>query len=117
MQIQPIIANAGWYIGYTNSNAEKNVVKKMNELGYESFAPFQQELSLNSKNMIETPLFPNYVFIKFEKDIQERSLLKVDGLNSYISFDGHLAQVSENEIEQIKRKVFNSIGENHFSCD
>jgi transcriptional antiterminator RfaH len=117
MQIQPIIANAGWYIGYTNSNAEKNVVKKMNELGYESFAPFKQELSINSNNMIETPLFPNYVFIKFEKDILERNVMKVDGLNNYICFDGHLAKISENEIEQIKRKVYNSIEENHFSCD
>ena len=117
MQIQPIIANAGWYIGYTNSNAERNVVKKMNELGYESFAPFQLELSLNSNNMVETPIFPNYVFVKFENDIHECSLLKVDGLNNYICFDGHLAQISENEIEQIKRKVYNSIEENHFSRD
>lgn len=117
MQKQPIVANAGWYIGYTGSNAEKKVVSKMNEMGYESFAPFHQELSIHTNNIIETPLFPNYVFVKFEQDTIEKNLLKVDGLNNYVCFDGHLAKISEREIEQIKQKVSVSVLENHFSCD
>lgn len=96
--------NPSWYVVYTYPQAEKQVRNKVNELGYETFLPMQKEVRQWSdrKKEIETPLFPNYVFVKTSS--QERfNLMKVRGLVNFISFGGSPVSIPEEEIESIKK--------------
>ncbi|MCU0467381.1 MAG: transcription termination/antitermination NusG family protein [Arcicella sp.] len=111
MQNKNFITIPGWYLGYTESNEENRVVTRMNDMGYESFTPYPEK---NNKLLNNNPLYPNYVFIKFEDNVLEKFLVKVEGLIDYVSFDGHPVRLSELEVDRIKQKVDRSIEENVF---
>ena len=56
------------------------------------------------KKEIETPLFPNYVFVKTSS--QERfNLMKVRGLVNFISFGGSPVSIPEEEIESMAKDL------------
>ncbi len=92
-----------WYVLYTRPNAEKRAGLDLQKIGFESYVPLQKELRhwKDRKRWVETPLFKSYVFIKSDNKERERAF-KVNGILRYVSFNGQIAKLKEEEIEKIR---------------
>ena len=98
------ICDSGWYAGYTYPKAERKVVKEIQFKGVEAFLPLQKVVRQWSdrKKKIETPLFPNYVFIKSSRNTLYE-LLRIRELVRVVSFEGKFCRIPECQIESIKK--------------
>jgi transcriptional antiterminator RfaH len=93
-----------WLVVYTAPRSEKAVSKYLNDRGIEVYLPLQRRLKQWSdrKKWIDEVIFPSYVFVKVDPSCY------YDVLNSpkvirYIYFNGKAAEISEREIESIRK--------------
>ncbi len=99
---QPI----GWNVIYTYPNSEKKIHSELIRLNIEAYLPTQKVVRQwhDRKKKIEVPLFPNYLFIKTQRESMWR-VMSVNGVVRFLIQDGQPAFVSENEIGLIKKLV------------
>lgn len=94
-----------WFVLYTKPKHEKIVLTQLQERNYTAFLPqcdsFRQWSDRIRK--IQVPLFPNYLFLK--NNIVDYSVTKVHGVIKYISFEGQIATISDEEITLIKKTL------------
>lgn len=92
-----------WRAFYTMSRAEKKCEQRLEDQDVEVFLPKQKSIrqwSDRKKEVIE-PLFRNYIFAHVHE--RERlTCLRTNGIVRCVSFGGDLAQVPEEEIEQLR---------------
>lgn len=92
-----------WRVFYTTPRAEKKAEERLLQQGLEVFLPKRHVIRQwkDRKKKVVEPLFPNYLFAHVEE--QERlQVLKTPGIVRAVSFGGALAQVRDDEIEQLK---------------
>lgn len=93
-----------WYVFYTCPRAEKKVNKYLLSLGYETFLPLKKEVKVwknRQRKVIETPLFPSYIFINIEQcNIFETT--KIYGICYCVSCNGVPAYISDEHIQSLK---------------
>lgn len=94
----------GWHVLYVRSRCEKKVEALLKEKEQIVFLPMVKTVRKWSdrKKVIETPLFPSYVFVKINSAKDFHHTLSVDGACTYIQFGKEYARVSESEIKKIK---------------
>ena len=93
-----------WMAFYTKPRAEKRVNTELQKKGFEAYLPLQRSLHKwhDRKKWVEVPLFNSYVFVKIPKT-QLYEVLSDPGIVKVIKFGGEIAEVSETEIESIRR--------------
>lgn len=93
-----------WYVLYTASKAEKQVVQRLESFSAEVYLPLHYAPRKWSDRikLVEVPLFSSYVFVK-TTDIKLRNLLGVNGVTRIVYYNGCPAIVRECEIEAIKQ--------------
>jgi transcription antitermination factor NusG len=102
----PGAGSDAWYAIWTRSRHEQVVRDQLERKGYEAFLPTVTRWSRwkDRRKKIDWPLFPGYVFARFES---QRSLpvLTCNGVVSIVSFNGDIAPIPADEIEAIRRLV------------
>lgn len=97
-----------WYAAYTNSRAEKKVLKELQKQGIEAYLPLQKKLRQWSdrRKWVEEPLIRCYIFVRIDIG-NYYQVLNTNGIVRYISFEGKAAPIPENQIEVLRKLVAN----------
>lgn len=92
-----------WYGIRTRSNQEKVVVVVLTGKGYDPYLPLYrlQRKRMNVQRESEHPLFPGYVFCRF--DVKKRlPILMTTGVISVLAFGKEPVAIPDEEIEAVK---------------
>lgn len=102
----------GWYLLYVKSRQENNVSKSLLKSKIEFFLP-QVNVTRqwhDRKKIIQTPLFPNYIFVCINCSSQYFNCMAIAGVCGFVKSGSVFVKVSQSVIEQIKAIADN--GEN-----
>jgi transcription termination/antitermination protein NusG len=91
-----------WFAVYVKYRHEKTTALALKSKGYESFLPTYVKVHRNKK--FELPLFPGYVFCRFETS-NTLPVLTIPGVFSIIGKGRDPEPISEVDIEAIRRMV------------
>ncbi|MGH7559302.1 MAG: UpxY family transcription antiterminator [Gemmatimonadota bacterium] len=94
---------SAWYACRTRGRSEKKVRQLLQSLGVESYLPLVErtrEWSDRSKQ-VEFPLFPGYVFARFELT-RLQDILHTPGLVEVVRVNGYPTPVREEELESVR---------------
>jgi transcriptional antiterminator NusG len=99
-----------WYAVWTRSRHEQVVRTQLDEKQVTAFLPTMTRWSRwkDRKKQIDVPLFPGYVFARFEPS-ERLAVLKCSGVVSIVSFNGEPAPVPDHEIESIRTLVASTL--------
>jgi transcription antitermination factor NusG len=92
-----------WHVLYTMPNLERKVADQLFKHGFNVFLPQYKILRQWSdrKKSLQVPLFPSYLFVKnYLHD--KYKILSIPGVVKFLSTEGRLDTVSQDEIELIK---------------
>ena len=89
---------------------EQVSARALNLRGVESYAPFFSERRRWSDRfkVVNVPLFPGYVFARFEKN-QRTSALQCRGVHSIVQFGSEPALIPDSDIESIRLLIASSV--------
>jgi transcriptional antiterminator RfaH len=92
-----------WYAIYTRPRHEKKVHDLLAEKKQEVFLPIVTQVRLwkDRKKKVNMPLFPSYVFVKFDYKFRF-DILNTHGIVKIVNFKGEPASVPEWQIESLK---------------
>jgi transcription antitermination factor NusG len=103
-------ANFPWYALQIRSRFEKVAAKHLRDKGYEQYLPLHKSARRWSDRVkpVELPLFPGYIFCKF--DIQNRlPILIVPGVLSVVGIGKSPAPIPESQISAVQRVIASGI--------
>lgn len=91
-----------WCALYVAARCEKVVAAQLKVLDIETIVPIQKEIRQWSdrKKVVETVLFPNYVFLA-PNIYQYEAVNKLDHVVGFVRFGGRIAVLSEREVALI----------------
>ncbi len=92
-----------WRVFYTHARAEKKCDERLQDAGIESFLPVFSSYNkwADRKKLVIQPLFSNYIFARVD-ELERLSVLKTDGIVKCVKFGAGFAEISEQEIAQLK---------------
>src|SRR4030042_5884897 len=96
-----------WYVIQTKPKKEEEATSYLTLKGVDIFGPKMDAFSLRSGKMVKglQPLFPGYLFGKFDLE-QDYSLVRWGrGVKRILGFGGYSTPVSEEVMEIIKNRV------------
>ena len=101
--------SARWYVIYTKPQEEDRAEKNLTAWGIETFYPKIKKKQLNqfSGKAIEfsRPLFPRYIFAKFDAERILHKIYNTRGVEKVISFNCIPSPVDDEVIDLIQSKV------------
>jgi transcriptional antiterminator RfaH len=95
-----------WHVAFCAPHGEKNVIREVNDLGYETFAPKEKirRWRRRRRQVFERPLFPRYVFVKFSAaNDQWGRISAAKDVVEILSNDGKPVPVPEGFTEQLQQ--------------
>lgn len=97
-----------WYALYVRTRFEKVVARNLRGKGYEEFLPLYRRTSRWSDRLkeIELPLFPGYVFCRFNP-FDRLPILTIPGVNAIAGFGKDFIPVDEGELNAIRSVLRN----------
>jgi transcription antitermination factor NusG len=92
-----------WYALYVRTRFEKVVAQNLRCKGYEEFLPLYRRTSRWSDRLkqIELPLFPGYVFCRFNPH-NRLPILTIPGVKAIVGFGKDFIPVDEGELNAIR---------------
>ena len=92
-----------WYALHVRTRFEKVVARNLRGKGYEEFLPLYRRISRWSDRTkeIELPLFPGYVFCKFNPN-NRLPVLMVPGVNTVVSAGKNFVPVKESDLDGVR---------------
>jgi transcriptional antiterminator RfaH len=92
-----------WYAIRTRFKAEKVVSKLLEKKEIQNYLPLQKLVRAwgRRKQLIEKPLFNNYIFVKITKS-QKVKVLETEHIINFVQLGKELNSIPEKEIETIK---------------
>lgn len=96
-----------WFLVHVKPRAEKVSELHLGKLGLETFCPQlkQEKIIRRIHKQIVVPLFPGYVFVKFDPAVHYRAVQYSTGVRSVVSFGDALARVDTSIIEMIRART------------
>jgi transcriptional antiterminator RfaH len=96
-----------WYVIQTKPNKEEEAKSYLSTKGLEVFNPLMETFLPRDGRLKKQfkPLFPNYIFGKFDIDRNYNLVRWARGVKKILGFGGNLTPVSEEVIELIKKKT------------
>ena len=101
-----------WFAVTTRPRFEKKVTVELKNRGVEVFLPSHMSLRQWSdrRRMIQTPLFPGYVFVRATNSSSARiPILRTDGVVSFVGLRGMGTPIPDGEIAAIQAVVAEKI--------
>jgi transcriptional antiterminator RfaH len=96
-----------WFILQFKSNSHKQAAKNLNQQGFETFLPLHDTTSRKSSRFINTskPLFPGYMFIRFDKaDTEWHKINNTYGVSRLITFNSILKSIPTTLIDNLIKR-------------
>jgi transcription antitermination factor NusG len=92
-----------WYALHVRTRFEKVVARNLKGKGYEEFLPLYRRANRWSDRIkeIELPLFPAYVFCRFDP-LDRLPILTIPGVKGVVGFGKNLIPVEEAELNAIR---------------
>jgi transcription antitermination factor NusG len=92
-----------WYALHVRTRFEKVVARNLKGKGYEEFLPLYRRTSRWSDRTkeIELPLFPGYVFCRFNPH-DRLPILTIPGINAIVGVGKNLLTVEESELDAVR---------------
>jgi transcriptional antiterminator RfaH len=102
-----------WYAVHTKTHCEAFARASLDSHGVEVFLPMLRELKLlNGKYRLTTsPLFPRYLFAKFDASNQLRAVTYARGVRNIVTFGGGPSMVDESIIDAIRNQLTDGVAE------
>lgn len=95
-----------WYLIHSKPNKEGFLCRQLQSNAFEAFCPEIRVQPINPRARTRKPYFPGYVFVHLDPEqVPWSSLGWMPGASGFVSFDGRPADVPENLIEGIRRRV------------
>jgi len=95
--------NLGWHVLYVRYRQEEKVYKSLINEGLKAFLPKTTVIKKWSdrKKKQKIPLFPSYVFVYINSNLDFYKASKTNGACSFVKFGNKLAIVKDSEIDKI----------------
>jgi transcription antitermination factor NusG len=92
-----------WYACWTRSRHEKRVHQMLGERGIESFLPLvlRERRWSDRRAQVEFPLFPSYVFARFDV-LEAGDVLRIPGVAGLVSSNGRPAPIDDAELDNVR---------------
>ncbi len=92
-----------WRVIVTRPRFEKQVARRLADLGIEHYLPLRKELRQwhDRRKWVEAPLFSSYLFVKIPDAVQNR-VFDAPGVLRYLRDNDRPARLSESEIERVR---------------
>jgi transcription antitermination factor NusG len=92
-----------WYALHVRTRFEKVVARNLQGKGYEEFLPLYRRVNRWSDRVkeIELPLFPGYVFCRFNPH-DRLPILTIPGVNAVVGIGKNLMAVDESELDAVR---------------
>jgi len=88
-----IVPGLRWYAIRSKPNREKEVQKRLSDLGVEAFLPWlrARRRRRNRRQWVLVPLFPGYLFSRLDLEVSGKSVRYVPGVKDFLKFGSHVA--------------------------
>lgn len=98
-----------WYVIRTKPLQEKQVEFHLRQLCVETFLPMlrQNKMVRRARKMVLSPLFPRYMFARFDVRKHYRTVSYARGVLTIVEFGGKPAEMSQALIDAIKGRLEN----------
>src|SRR5271157_1421041 len=97
---------SAWYVLHSKPNKEEFLYDQLQANRLEAFCPHIRVQPVNPRARKIKPYFPGYVFVLLDlENVKTSALAWMPGANGLVSFDGHPANVPENLVHAIRRRV------------
>lgn len=95
-----------WYVVQTKPRQERIAEMNVRRLGIETFLPMlkQERRTGAERKPFVHPLFPAYLFVRFEASLSYRAVNFAQGVRNVVTFGGTPSIVDESMIEQIRSR-------------
>jgi transcriptional antiterminator RfaH len=96
-----------WYVIQTKPKKEEEAKSYLSTKGIEIFNPLMETFSPRNGRLSKEfkPLFPNYIFGKFDIDQNYNLVRWARGVKKILGFGGNFTSVSEEVVELIKKRT------------
>jgi transcriptional antiterminator RfaH len=96
-----------WYLVHTKPRLEKCALENLERQGYECYLPFHpaEKLHRGKLSIIDTPLFPRYLFIRLGQDLSALSwgpIRSTKGVSCLVRFGNEPARADDALIDLLK---------------
>ena len=111
-EVQPELEGPRWYAVHTRARHEKQVVERLQELGFTTFLPLVKETRRWSdrKKVVEFPLFGCYLFVQFVPSNQMRlRVCQTDGVLQIVGVRGQGVAIPDDQIEAVRALLGGSL--------
>jgi transcription antitermination factor NusG len=94
----------GWYLLYTRPNYELKVKNQLEEINISSFCPsYKQQKKWSDRiKIINSPLFPSYIFIYLNNVQDYYNSLKIKGSVCFVKLGQQICRVADNVLTNLK---------------
>ena len=97
---------SAWYVLHSKPNKEEFLFDQLQANRMEAFCPHIRVQPVNPRARKVKPYFPGYVFVWLDlENVKTSALGWMPGASRLVSFDGHPADVPENLVQAIRRRV------------
>ena len=96
-----------WFILQFKSNSHHQAAKNLNRQGFDTFLPLHDTTSRRLSRFINTskPLFPGYMFIKFDRaESQWHKINNTYGVSRLITFNSDLKSIPTKFIDSLMKR-------------
>ena len=96
-----------WFLLQFKSNSHHLAAKNLNRQGFETFLPLHETTSRRLSRFINTskPLFPGYMFIRFDKAESEwHKINSTYGVSRLITFNSHLKSIPTEFVDSLMKR-------------
>ena len=96
-----------WFILQFKSNSHNKALKNLNRQGFETFLPLHETTSRKLSRFINTskPLFPGYMFIRFDKAESEwHKINNTFGVSHLITFNSILKSIPTKFVDNLMKR-------------
>ena len=96
-----------WFILQFKSNSHHLAEKNLTRQGFETFLPLHESTIRRSSRFVNTskPLFPGYMFIRFDKAESEwHKINSTYGVSRLITFNSHLKSIPTKFVDSLMKR-------------
>ena len=105
--VSKVIDNSQWFLIYTKAQQEQRAKKNLECQGFETFLPMiAWTQSESSKAITLKAMFPRYLFVKFNTELDKWNRIKsTRGVSHLVVFGKRLAEIPNQMIAYFKSKA------------
>lgn len=110
LQIEPGLR---WYAIRSKVNRERNVERRLKDIGLEVFLPWMRaRRRVGSRfHWVLAPLFPGYIFCRLDMALSGKAARYSPGVKDFLTFGSRVAEVGEGIIQALRERCPNGVAE------